>query len=154
MSLQRSQGRLIAAIAVALWAASAGVLTLARAFEPVDLAKDKPWRASSTWPGALPAGIFFHTLDDDSPWVEIDLGKPTTFSKLTIINRKDAGMQARAVPLVIEVSDDQQAWREITRTDEVFDTWAPKLQPVTARFVRARAARKTWLHLEALRVYP
>lgn len=164
--LQKDQGGKVFGIALGLWVASAGVLAGARLFEPVDLAKDKPFRQSSMWNnvrcdpdhgvcGPLRTRIFFHTLDDPSPWVEIDLGEPKTFSRLTIVNRKDEGLQHRAVPLVIEVSDDQQTWKQVARQDEVFDTWEPKLEaPVKARFVRARADRKTWLHLEALKVHP
>ncbi len=163
--LQKDQGGKIFGIALGLWVASAAVFAGARAFEPVDLAKGKPWRQSSVWAGVkcdpehgvcgpLRSRIFFHTLEDDSPWVEIDLGQPTTFSKMTIINRKDEGLQHRAVPLTIEVSDDTVNWTVIARQIEVFDTWTPKFGPVTARYVRARAERKTWLHLEAVKVHP
>ncbi|MBL8956055.1 MAG: discoidin domain-containing protein [Myxococcaceae bacterium] len=162
----RSQAGIIGGVSVGLWLTAAVVLGATRATEPTDLAKGKPWRASSQWAGVtcdpvhglcgpLHSRIFFHTNDDDSPWVEIDLGKPTTFSKLTIVNRKDENLQARAVPLVIEVSDDQSTWRQIARRDETFDDWKVELAaPATARFVRARIDRKSWLHLEAVKVHP
>jgi len=162
----RSQAGLIGGIMVGLWLTAAAVLAASRVAEPVDLAKGKPWRASSQWGGVtcdpvhgmcgpLRSRIFFHTLDDDAgPWVEIDLGKPETFRKMTIVNRKDENLQDRAVPLLIEVSDDQQSWRQIARRDQVFDEWKPEFEPVTARFVRAKIARKSWLHLEAVKVHP
>ncbi len=161
----RGQAGLIGGVALGLWLTASIVLVASRASEPTDLAKGKPWRASSQWAGLtcdpvhgvcgpLHSRIFFHTNDDDSPWVEIDLGKPQTFTKLTIVNRKDENLQHRAVPLVLEVSDDQQGWREIARRTEVFDDWKPEFPPVTARFIRARIDRKSWLHLEAVKVHP
>ncbi|MBK7861562.1 MAG: discoidin domain-containing protein [Archangiaceae bacterium] len=161
--LMRKQGGAIAGLMVGLWCASAGVLAANRLLDQKDFAKGQPWRASSSWGtcdpehgmcGPLHSRIFFHTLADESPWVEIDLGKPQTFTSLTVINRKDEHLEDRAVPLVIEVGDDQQTWREIARRDEVFTTWKPSFAPVTARFVRARVTRKSWLHLEAVKVHP
>jgi hypothetical protein len=161
--IARRQGGAIAGLMLGLWLASAGVLAASRVLEPRDLAKGQPWRASSSWGtcdpehgmcGPLHSRIFFHTQDDDSPWVEIDLGKPQTFSSLTIVNRRDEHLEDRAVPLVIEVSDDQQGFKEIARRDAVFSVWEPRFPPVTARFVRARVTRKSWLHLEAVKVHP
>lgn len=162
-ALMRKQGGAIGGVMLGLWLASAGVLAATRGLEPKDLAKGMPWRASSSWGscdpehgvcGPLRSRIFFHTLADDSPWVEIDLLAPKTFSWMTIVNRKDEHLEDRAVPLVIEVSSDRTQWRELARRDEVFDVWQPHFEPVTAQFVRARVARKSWLHLEAVKVHP
>ncbi|MBE2251846.1 MAG: discoidin domain-containing protein [Myxococcus sp.] len=131
-------------------------------FEPVDLAKGKPWRASSSMftchPESIECGgarttILFHTQEDNEPWFLIDLGAPTTFRSATVVNRRDDGRD-RAVPLVLEVSDDEQTWREVSRRVEVFKVWQPRFEPVTARFVRVRVARRSYLHLEAVRVHP
>src|SRR5262245_2116558 len=48
-ALYRRQGGAIAGIMLGLWLLAAGALVVNRAFEPVDLAKGAPWRASSSW---------------------------------------------------------------------------------------------------------
>lgn len=138
-----------------------GVLVLVLAVSAIlrkpDLARGKPWRASSSWGDCQPAkrtcggitdtAIFFHTNEDPSPWVEIDLGVPTTFSSITVKNRSDCCTD-RAVPLVVETSDDQKSWVEIARKKDDFTTWSASFAPKQARYVRVRVDRKTWLHLE------
>jgi hypothetical protein len=128
-----------------------------------NLAEGKPWRASSTYaichPERIDCGgrtaIFFHTLEEDEPWVEFDLQAPTQFSKIVVHNRRDgpAFIAERAVPLVIEVGDDQKTWKEIARRDETFMEWTAKFEPVTARYLRLRTPHKTYLHLESVKVY-
>ncbi|MBL8938797.1 MAG: discoidin domain-containing protein [Archangium sp.] len=133
-----------------------------RALEPTDIAEGKPWVASSSWAtctpkagrcGPLTSRILFHTLDDDSPWFRIDLGEPKTMSGATIINRSD-DVPERAVPLLIEVGDDGSTFREVARRESQFSVWRASFDPVKARFVRVRVPRKTWLHLEAVKIHP
>lgn len=142
-----------------------GLLTFGifqRLGRPEDLAEGKPWVASSSWGacdprigrcGPLVSRIIFHTLEDESPWYRIDLGQPTRFSGMTIANRTDDAPE-RAVPLLIEVGDDTVTWKEVARRESMFTIWRPTFDPVTARYVRVRAPRKTWLHLEAAKVHP
>jgi F5/8 type C domain len=121
-----------------------------------DLSAGKPWKASSQFVPCHPAehrcgdahtDIFFHTNEDHEPWVQIDLGQPQEFSRIEVVNRRDC-CPDRAVPLVVEVSNDAQAWREVARQNTTFNTWDTRIAPTRARYVRARALRKTWLHLE------
>ncbi len=125
-----------------------------------DLAAGKPWTASSQFVPCYPAerrcgdartDIFFHTNEDQEPWVQIDLGQPQEFSRLEIVNRGDC-CPDRAIPLVVEVSNDAQTWREVARQERSFDTWDTRITPARARYVRAKALRKTWLHLERVTV--
>lgn len=151
-------------------AACVGVLALALlvaglkvALRKPDLASGKPWRASSAWAqcnpkkrvcgGIADTGIFFHTQEDASPWVELDLGAPRRFSSLTVKNRADC-CGDRAVPLIVEAGPDGASWTEVTRQTEQFTTWAPVFAPHEARYVRLRVARKSWLHLETVAVHP
>lgn len=129
---------------------------------PVDLAKGKPWRASSMlfpcFPDRIDCGgarttIFFHTAEEKEPWVLFDLQQPTAFSSATIVNRRDAAKE-RAVPLILEVSDDEQTWRTLARQDAEFSVWKPSFDRTTARFVRLKVARQTFLHLDAVRLHP
>jgi F5/8 type C domain len=121
-----------------------------------DIARGRPYKTSSTYPGVgckspdqdCPESpfYFFHTLDDERPWVEIDLGGKRRFSAVRLINREDCCGE-RAVPLAIEVSTDHKTWREIARRDDTFNTWYKDFPPVTAHYVRAIALHKTLLHL-------
>ena len=153
--------RRMVAVAVAMfgiatsWAAGRNVLVAE------DLAKGKPWRTSSKYaechPEVLECGgartsIFFHTREEQDPWVEVDLGAPTDFTEVVVHNRSD-GVPERAVPLVLEVSDDRQQWRELARRDELFKVWQARLPPTRARFVRLRVPRVTYFHLDAVKVH-
>jgi hypothetical protein len=127
-----------------------------------DLARGKPWRASSVFvPGcrspaqhcAESPDFFFHTLGEASPWLEIDLGAQVPFSGVHIVNRADCCAD-RAAPLAVEVSSDRIAWREVTRRIEPFNAWKGRFQRARARWVRIRALRPTYLHLQEVRVLP
>jgi hypothetical protein len=120
-----------------------------------DLAAGKPWRVSSSEGACNPAermclgartAILFHTRNEKNPWFEIDLGKPTSFSVIEVVNR-DSCCPDRAIPLVVEVSNDQKTWKEVIRRNETFDTWRAKFKQQNARYVRVRVARMSVLHL-------
>jgi hypothetical protein len=120
-----------------------------------DLALGKPWRASSqAYPchplnmecGGTRTTIFFHTNEEYSPWVELDLGTAQTVGRVEVTNRDDCCAE-RAVPLVVEVSVDQKRWREVIRRVEPFQTWTGSFKPESARYVRLRVTRRSVLHL-------
>ncbi|MEO7033140.1 MAG: discoidin domain-containing protein [Polyangiaceae bacterium] len=126
-----------------------------------DLAQGMPWRTSSVEMqchpeksecGGFPTNILFHTKLETSPWFEYDFGKPLVFSSLTIRNRTDYKPEL-AVPLVVEASDDGQHYRELARREDVFLTWSPHFAVTRARYLRLRALKKTYLHLEAIAVH-
>jgi hypothetical protein len=130
--------------------------------EKPDLAAGKPWRTSSVFAECKPTEglcggvrtlIKFHTKYENNPWFEYDLGAATRFSSMTIRDRADAD-QGRAVPLIVEVSDDGQSYREIARRERDFDVWRPTFATQQARFVRLRVPRPTYLHLEEIKVHP
>jgi hypothetical protein len=152
--------RTLALLAVTAAVVVGGVMVVQRLTQKPDLAIGKPWRASSSLDTCKPqehycasahTDIFFCTLEESNPWVEIDLGKPTTFSRLEIINRSDC-CGDRAAPLAAEVSVDQVTWREVARRKDVFSVWNPTFAPQNARYVRIRALRRTILHLEKVAV--
>jgi hypothetical protein len=135
-----------------------------RAMTKPNLALGKPWRTSSVFAvcnpseqecGGVQTKIFFHTVEENSPWFEYDLGAPVQFSSLTVRNRTDDGQsKARAVPLIAEVSNDQKSYREIARQTEKFRVWSPHFAPQRARYIRLRVGRKSILHLEDVQVHP
>jgi hypothetical protein len=153
-----------AGLAVVLGCAVAAIAGqwMVRAPQPVDLTAGKPFTLSTKWAdchpenyecGGMPMRVAFHTVQDPSPWYMVDFGTPTTFSSATIINRQDMLMM-RAIPLVLEVSDDGKTFTEVARRTEAFTTWSTSFPPRTARYFRVRIDRVSTLHLEAVRVHP
>jgi hypothetical protein len=129
-----------------------------------DLARDKAWHASSTGASACnsPAqfcdespNFFFHTSEERNPWVEIDLGAPTFFSAVRIINRRDC-CRDRASPLLIESSADGSNWKQLARHEGSFSSFKTRFPSVRARYLRVRIPppKLTNLHLAAVRVLP
>lgn len=127
-----------------------------------DLSLGKPWVASSSYEQVCRSperqcdpkkGYFFHTVEESSPWLEVDLQQPRQISAVRVFNRVDCCSE-RALPLVVEVSTDHHHWREVVRTTEVFETWKGSFPPVTTRWVRLRVAGRSMLHLSNLRVLP
>jgi hypothetical protein len=125
-----------------------------------DIAANRPWRASSTTSyGCKPPAqtceesqdYFFHTADEARPWVELDLGSVRKIAGVRVENRKDCCAE-RAVPLVLEVSNDQNHFREIARKDDTFHSWKVDFPPIEARYVRLAVNRRTILHLAQVRV--
>lgn len=144
-------------VVLAAWLVSWGVQ---RALTQPDLAAGKPWKASSQFVQCYPAehrcgdahtDIFFHTSEDNEPWLQIDLKGPQQFSLIEVVNRRDC-CPDRAIPLAIEVSNDGVTWREVARRKTSFTTWTERIAPTQARYVRAKVLRKSWLHLERLTV--
>jgi hypothetical protein len=128
-----------------------------------DFARGKTWRASSDFQtGGCKSPeqrcddspyYFFHTRVEPNPWVEIDLGGPKTFTRLRIDNREDCCYE-RAVPLVVEVSDDAKRWKQVAWRKQAFTRWNVDLPPTSARFVRIRVKGEGPLHLKGVRVQP
>jgi hypothetical protein len=147
------------ALVVALLAISGVAVYLAS--RPRDLAAGRPWRASSAYPGFVPEDkacdgnstrIFFHTAEESSPWVEIDLGSQKTVSSVEIANRADC-CGDRAVPLVVEVGPTPEHFTEVTRRAEPFRVFSTSFEPRQARYVRVRSLKRTFLHLDRVSVH-
>jgi hypothetical protein len=149
--------------AACLLIALALVVVNARLEDWRDLARNRPWKASSAFEKdgcKSPAQIcdegpnfFFHTNNDDSPSIEFDLGRATEISGVIVENRLDC-CQERAVPLVVEVSERPDEWRRVARRTAQFDTWRARFKRTHARWVRLRAQKKTYLHLARVRILP
>jgi hypothetical protein len=102
---------------------------------------------SPCYPGQCGDAVF-HTALEANPWVAYDLGAPRRLHSIDVQNRTDC-CRERAVPLVVETSNDQKTWTEQARTSEPFVTWSANLRG-RARYVRLRAATTTHLHLKAV----
>lgn len=127
-----------------------------------DVARGKPWRASSRH--SSPAcrspeqrclespGYFFHTQEESRPWLEIDLGAIQRVSGARVVNRLDC-CPDRAVPLTLHVSPDQKSYVQVGRKDDAFGIWQLRFPETQARYVRVRAERRTLLHLSEVNVF-
>ena len=138
-----------------------GISIFERATHRPNLAAAAMWRASSTWAqcspelrecGGAAISVFFHTNEEQDPWLELDFGSVTRFSSLLVKNRRDCCTD-RAVPLIAEVSDDGEHYREFARMDSVFVKWKPHFAPQLARYLRLRVPRTSTLHLESVDVF-
>jgi hypothetical protein len=148
------------ALTVLVLVAAVGAAIALRPEKP-NLAAGKPWTTSSSLfechPAQVECGgaktrIFFHTRDEQDPWLQYDLGAKVAFSSMRIQNRQD-GEADRAVPLIVEVGDDGAHFRQIARRDTEFSSWKASFPTVTARYVRLRVPRRSMLHLEEVDVY-
>lgn len=124
------------------------------------LAEGKSWRASSAGAGLPLSGtitaspeqdFFFHTEEEERPWVELDLGAAQRIESVTVVNRLD-GWHDRASPLVVEVGMERDSLEEVGRRSGPFEVWTARFAPRSSRYVRVRSDRKTFLHLSLVTV--
>lgn len=122
-----------------------------------------PWRASSTFSAeqgcvspsqqCAETRFFFSTNHEQSPWIEFDLGRQGRVSHVKVRNRSDCeGCAERALPLVVEVSDDRRTWKEVARKTDSFEEWTASFPPKQARWLRLKAEKRTFLHLKQVRI--
>jgi hypothetical protein len=154
--------RLAAVLAAAALLAGLAMLSARRLVLGPDLSQGKPWRTSSTALTCEPmrrfcgsnetaTDIFFHTAEEDFPWLELDLGTEQKVGRVELVNRTDC-CQARAVPLAVELSSDRTQWKVVATRNEQFQSWTAVFSPASARYVRLRVLRRSVLHLEAVSV--
>ena len=93
-----------------------------------------------------PFELVFHTKNESDPWVIIDLGETRKISKVSLLQRSDC-CKDRGVPLVVEVGDESQTFVEVASRKEPFAEWTAKFPPQSARYVKLRATKRTYLHL-------
>jgi hypothetical protein len=94
----------------------------------------------------------FHSIDGQPNHVTIDLGKVATIREVVVYNRADC-CQERAVPLRLEVSEDDIAYRRMGERTEVFDRWQAKFPKTKARYVRLTDLSNAYFHLAEVEVY-
>jgi hypothetical protein len=126
-----------------------------------DWARGRPYKTSSVYPNvgckspeqdcAASPFYFFHTMEEEHAWIEIDLGTKRRFSAIKLVNREDCCAD-RAVPLAFEVSLDHNKWQEVARRTEAFNSFTQEFAPQTARWVRVILLRKSALHLRRVSV--
>jgi hypothetical protein len=153
------RARLVVVVAVSVVFVLAGFVAWRT---PHDVLKGRPFRLSSEWVKCDPAHqtcggsttrIFFHTLEDSSPFIQYDLGRVVPLTHVAVTNRRDSQLADRAVPLVIETSLDEKTWHVVARRDYWFEEWVAVFPSTNARYLRLRVARRSLLHLESVRAW-
>ncbi|MEO7036162.1 MAG: discoidin domain-containing protein [Polyangiaceae bacterium] len=128
-----------------------------------DLAPTATWKASSRYNecscespeqscAACP-NFFFCTVNEDQPSIIFDLGKVQSLSTVIVENRRDC-CEERALPLVVQVSTDDEHWKTVATREEAFATWRQGFPTEHARWVKLYVARHDFLHLARVRLLP
>lgn len=129
-----------------------------------DLASDADWSVSSLYvaePGcpapsqecAASPNFFIHTNQEESPWLMFDMKAPKSISAVRVDNRLDCCYD-RAIPLIVEVSDDAKTWKEVARRTTDFSSWKAEFPTTRTRYVRLRIPKLTNLHFSRVRLLP
>lgn len=145
--------------------------TSALGFTPVDGAKLSYTASSldSRWSGERdtllrggPQGSWaFHTLEEKSPFITIDLKQSRQIGAVGIDNRDDMS-QDRAKGLTMSASDDGVTWTKIWQAETVGASWLAlpgsgdgKAAGIRARYLRLGVSSDipTYFHLKAVRLY-
>lgn len=109
------------------------------------------YAAAGTLPVTTSRDVFFHTNDEERPWLQIDLGEERAVSRVVVTNRFDC-CRERATPLVIEVRGATGGFREVARNAAEFDDWDATFAATRARYVRLTVPRRTVLHLRNVEI--
>jgi hypothetical protein len=131
-------------------------------FAKPNLARGSKVTVSSRYPGAgdnpdlLVDGnrenLGFHTDAGGQQWVVIDLGATRSFDKVVVYNRAE-GQHARAVPLRLEVSDDNRNYTLLRERKETFDKWTAKGLHAKGRYLRLQNTPPKYFHLSEVEIY-
>ena len=94
-----------------------------------------------------------YTNEAARPFVMVDLEKPYTITRIRVFNRGD-GWFDESLPLVIEISDEAVAFKQVAQRSTHFDVWTVDLPPGTrARFVRVAKPTRGYIALNEIEVY-
>jgi hypothetical protein len=97
----------------------------------------------------------FHSGNDTSPWLAIDLGARFKISRVKVYGRGDCCFD-QSIPLGLEVSDDGVNYRIVSERSDAFsqfEPWVVKPDSLVARFVRLRTLRNSFLVTSEVEVY-
>jgi hypothetical protein len=137
---------------------------VARLASPENVARGKFATSSSVAEGTTPAGAVdgskngsfgFHSDEEDSPWLTIDLGGQYKIASVRVFGRGDCCFD-QSIPLALEASEDDATFHEIAARSEKFgesDPWIVKLGPLVTRYLRLRTERRSVLVLSEVEVY-
>jgi len=126
---------------------------------PPDLGRTAQWRVTSAMGGNGKTGvgagsdapIFFHTVQENNPHIDLDFGKVVSVRRVVIENRSDCCGE-RALPLNVEVME-ADGPRLLCQRRSPFQSWTCNTGGVRTRTLRIRRPGPTMLHLRRIEVY-
>lgn len=95
----------------------------------------------------------FHTVEEDNPFILIDLKKEVRIKLIEIENRVVTCCQDRAKTLTIWVSKDKKEWKVLWKAPSVENNWTINTNTPNVQFVKIGLTEKNILHLNKVRVY-
>jgi len=102
----------------------------------------------------------FHTENEDQPWWQVDLQRPTALDHLALYNRCDGGFSMRNGRILVLLSDDGKDFRQAYQhdgTDFLGHTDGKPLNvPLAgakARYVRLQLPGRNYFHLDEVEIY-
>jgi hypothetical protein len=102
--------------------------------------------------GEAPLDGRFHTNDEASPWVIVDLGAVYDVHAVQVENRVNC-CRERAVPMRVELSVDKQRFWRVAYRRALFERFTAQFATRKARYVRLTVDRRSTLHLRRVAVY-
>jgi hypothetical protein len=100
----------------------------------------------------------FHTADEEKPWWQLDLGRPTAIDRVVLYNRTD--LAERTARIMVLLSDDGKAFHQVYQHDgTVFYGFSDKKPLVVAlhgrqgRYLRLQLPGRSYFHLDEVEVY-
>ncbi len=136
----------------------------------LDLGFGKPISQSSVFsanfaperliPGNEPGSAFFHTVEEEHPWLLIDLGATHAVGEIRVWNREGARyLLERAIPLEIAHSTDGETWIAHHVQDQLFRGRRANRPlslrcdpPLRLRYLRLTLLRRGTLHFDYVEV--
>jgi hypothetical protein len=98
----------------------------------------------------------FHSDNEASPWLRIDLGKPYDLTRIRVHGRHDCCFD-QSIPMAVELSLDGENFTTLAERHEAFDQLDPwdidPDQPARARYIRVRTLKKGLLVLTEVEAY-
>jgi F5/8 type C domain len=144
----------VAMLALVAWALTrAPNLALGRAASASSIALSTS--AAGAVDGIRYGQLGFHSTQENSAWLAIDLGREHVLSHVDAYGRGDCCFE-QSVPLVFEVSRDGKKYKTVAKRTNVFTQYEPWIVPgegIVARFVRFRTLKKAPLVLSEVEVY-
>jgi hypothetical protein len=95
------------------------------------------------------------TTEEESPWITLDLGRSVPIGSIRVYSRVD-GARRDQLPLVVQLSEDGQSFRQIGRRDEMFTSelpWNVPMKESPTRYIRLTVPRKASLGLAEVEVF-
>jgi hypothetical protein len=112
-------------------------------------------RADEAVNGVRFGEVGYHSVSDESPWLQVDLEAERIVHRIQIYGRGDCCF-GQSIPMVLEGSIDGSSYFELGLRDQPFRPFRPWVVAPTAasvRYVRVRTSRRAYLVITELEVY-